>query len=155
MSITVKQVIKRIVFGKASRTLIDERTNIPELKMLLEAVASTSDDGNIVTYHDTVGPGKSILRGLMKRKAIAVLDCVIEKGVVFPEHKHANEAEWLMVYEGEIEFTLEGETRIIKAGEYVEIQPEQAHITVAITDARILAVTMPADEGFPNGISEQ
>jgi quercetin dioxygenase-like cupin family protein len=45
---------------------------------------------------------------------------------VIPPHRHPHE-QITYVMEGEMEFTLEGETRILKAGEGAVIPPDQEH----------------------------
>ena len=53
-------------------------------------------------------------------------------GSVIPSHKHPHE-QITYVIEGEIEFTLESETRILKAGDGIVITADQEH------SAKILA----------------
>ncbi|MEN8262135.1 MAG: cupin domain-containing protein [Nitrospirota bacterium] len=45
---------------------------------------------------------------------------------MIPSHKHPHE-QITYVIEGEIEFTLESETKILKAGDGVVIMPNQEH----------------------------
>ena len=89
-------------------------------------------------------------RGLFKRDDIAVLMSSIPIGGEFPEHEHTV-TEWLMVSVGELEITCNGETVVLKAGESLEIQAGHVHTSKALTKVEVLAVTMPADEGFPDG----
>lgn len=129
--------------------IIDTRSHVPELKMLLDKYSRMTDGGTVVTFK---GPtGTAALRGLVKRPEVAVLDCVMLKGTTFPEHRHELEREWLMVYEGQLGVTMNGVTKIIKTGGVIEISPNDSHNSIALTDVRVIAVTMPADEGFPDG----
>lgn len=127
---------------------LDDKSNVPELKRLVHQMT-----GSVATYEDPAGT--VVNTGLMNRPDVAVLDCVMPEGVVFPEHLHGIETEWLLVYEGELEFTMGGTTRIIGPGDYVRIKPNHAHTSRALSPVRVLAVTMPADKGFPDAYTGQ
>jgi quercetin dioxygenase-like cupin family protein len=116
---------------------------IPHLKELVHAT-----ENHMMYYVDDNG-FKIKNHGLFKRDDIAVLMCSMPEGASFPEHKHVV-AEWLMIADGELEFSCNGETIIYKAGEVVKIEPGDKHTSRALTAVEVLAVTMPADEGFPD-----
>jgi quercetin dioxygenase-like cupin family protein len=66
-----------------------------------------------------------------------------EPHAVIPSHKHPHE-QITYIIEGEIEFTLEGETRILKAGEGVVIPSDKEH------SARVLSKPAKAvDAWYP------
>jgi quercetin dioxygenase-like cupin family protein len=122
---------------------INEESYIPQLKDLTHKTIENrqvypSEAGNI------------LLRGLLKDPDLGVLLCEMPEGTDFPEHQHVV-VEWLMVSKGELAFTLStGETTVLKAGDFIQIQPGQSHTSIALTDVKVLAVTMPTDEGFPD-----
>ena len=49
-----------------------------------------------------------------------------EQGAVIPSHRHPHE-QITYILSGQMEFTLEGEKRLLKAGEGVVIPPEKEH----------------------------
>ncbi len=69
----------------------------------------------------------------------------IEAGSELPEHHHIHE-QVANILEGEFEFTVEGETRICKAGDVVILPSNVPHSGRAITDCKILDVFAPSRE---------
>lgn len=126
-------------------TEIDTNSHVPALRELVH----TMNNSSTTIVYDT-DHGKILLKHLHKREKMAVSMCSMPKGSDFPEHNH-KVIEWLHVESGELEFRLEGkEPLILRAGESVYIKPGKAHSAIALTPVEVLAVTMPADEGFPD-----
>ena len=100
-----------------------------------------------VEYACEGGTAKS--RGLYKDRDVAVARTLIPEGVTFPKHLHG-EREWCIVISGELETDVGGEKGVIKDGEYFVAEPGVPHGVLAIKDTWIIAVTVPAAEGFPD-----
>lgn len=71
----------------------------------------------------------------------------IEAGATLPEHSHPHEQVAHMI-EGEFEFTLNGETRIVSPGMLTVIPSNMPHSGKAITDCKILDVFQPVREDY-------
>jgi quercetin dioxygenase-like cupin family protein len=71
----------------------------------------------------------------------------VENGAILPEHHHINE-QWTHVIEGELEFTIDGETHVLKAGETAHILPDVPHSAKALTRVRLIDCFMPVREDF-------
>jgi len=56
--------------------------------------------------------------------------------------------EWLMVYEGEINVLFRDKIVNVKEADYIFIPANIEHTTYAVTDCKVIAITMPKDEGF-------
>lgn len=69
----------------------------------------------------------------------------IQAHAELPEHHHIHE-QVANILEGEFEFTVDGETRICKAGDVVILPANVPHSGRAITDCKILDVFVPARE---------
>lgn len=67
----------------------------------------------------------------------------VKSGSVLPEHHHVHE-QISNVLEGEFEFTVEGETKVCKAGDVMVFYSNVPHSGRAITDCKILDVFSPA-----------
>ena len=59
-------------------------------------------------------------------------------GLKVAPHSHA--AQWGVVVEGEVEFTIGGETRVLKAGDSYDIPDQVVHAAHMLTDCRLLEV---------------
>jgi len=72
---------------------------------------------------------------------------VLEQGAVLPEHHHVHE-QWTHLVEGQLQFTLDGETRILSPGESVFIPSEQKHSAKALTLCKLIDAFLPVREDF-------
>lgn len=72
----------------------------------------------------------------------------IKKGSILPEHHHEHEQVAAQVISGELELTLEGETRVMKAGDIAVIPSNAVHSGRAITDCQVLDVFSPVREDY-------
>ena len=57
----------------------------------------------------------------------------LDPGTVVPTHKHPHE-QITLILEGEMEFTLAGETRILKSGEGATVPPNVEHKAVILSE---------------------
>ncbi len=71
----------------------------------------------------------------------------IEAGALLPEHQHFHE-QTSQVVEGELEFTLEGETQILKPGDFVVIPSNAIHSGKALTFCKVIDVFCPVREEY-------
>ena len=86
--------------------------------------------------------------GLMHIPEIAVSKTVISKGAGFTDHRHSM-TEWIIVFSGKLQFTMEGKTGDLLPGEGVKITAGTKHSALAIENTKIIAITIPADPTFP------
>jgi quercetin dioxygenase-like cupin family protein len=71
----------------------------------------------------------------------------IEKGAALPSHAHPHEQITALV-EGELEFTLDGETRTLKPGIVALIPAMAGHSGKARTDCTVIDVFYPVREDY-------
>lgn len=95
------------------------------------------------------GPGDTytfLVTGAESSGSMFAMDCVLGPGGGPPPHRHLAEDELFHVYEGEVEFTVEGERHVITAGGSAFIPRRSAHSYVNATaiPARMVTVYTPA-----------
>lgn len=71
----------------------------------------------------------------------------VDKDNIVPEHKHHHE-QWTHLLEGELEFTINGETQILLPGMAAQIPSNTPHAARAITACKIIDCFMPVREDF-------
>lgn len=71
----------------------------------------------------------------------------IKKGAILPEHSHIHEQVTSLI-EGELEMTISGETKIMKAGHVATIPSHAPHSAVAMTDCKVVDVFNPVREDY-------
>jgi quercetin dioxygenase-like cupin family protein len=72
---------------------------------------------------------------------------IVDKGTVLPEHKHPHE-QWTLLIEGELEFTVNGETQILYPGMAAYIPSNTSHTGKAITQCKVIDCFLPVREDF-------
>lgn len=79
---------------------------------------------------------------------------IISKGVgTFPAHDHAVH-EWLIVLEGSFEYkTGRKVIKVLQYG-YAYFAPQIKHEINFLEDTVLLAITVPAEESYPNGTAQ-
>lgn len=78
---------------------------------------------------------------------VTFVNWTIKAGSILPVHNHEHEQITQMI-EGEMEFTLDGETRIIKSGDIAVVPSHVVHSGRAITDCYLIDVFQPAREDY-------
>ena len=78
---------------------------------------------------------------------ITMARITLEAGASVAEHKHFHE-QWSIVLEGELEFTVSGETQSVKTGTVVYIPSNELHSARALTSCLVMDVFTPAREDF-------
>lgn len=71
----------------------------------------------------------------------------IEAGAAMPEHSHRHE-QVVNVIEGEVEYTLGGEVKIMKKNEVAVIPGNVLHSGKAVTDCKLIDVFYPVREDY-------
>ena len=71
----------------------------------------------------------------------------IESGSVLPVHSHVHE-QWCHVLEGELEFDIDGEKKLLTAGMAAFIPSWAPHSAVALTECKVLDCFTPVREDF-------
>jgi quercetin dioxygenase-like cupin family protein len=74
----------------------------------------------------------------------------IQKGATVPEHNHVNE-QVSLVESGALQFSIDGQERIVRAGEVLVIPPEAKHGVVALEDTVVVDMFSPAREDWIRG----
>ena len=71
----------------------------------------------------------------------------IKQGSILPEHAHFHE-QTSYVQEGEFKFTINGETKVVTAGDFIKIAGDTPHSAIALTDCKIIDVFDPCREDY-------
>lgn len=71
----------------------------------------------------------------------------IKAGVQLPQHSHVHE-QWSHLLQGEMEFTVGDETRVIKAGETAYVPSHVPHSARTIGDCQLIDVFSPVREDW-------
>ena len=103
--------------------------------------------GDVIEYNVTVG--RCIGHGLFNVNNIAVQQVTITSGTIFPIHSHP-EKEFLFVYKGSIRYKYSGQEKICNANNSIYFEPWQDHTCEALEDSYLIAITVPASEGYPD-----
>ena len=74
----------------------------------------------------------------------------IAAGARLPEHAHIHE-QVVHLYEGELEMTVDGQTRRLSSGDVFAIPANIRHSGHAITDCRVMDVFCPVREDYRDG----
>ncbi|HEY69909.1 MAG TPA: cupin domain-containing protein [Anaerolineae bacterium] len=94
---------------------------------------------------------RELLPGLTMRcvhsEGMTLVYWEIEAGAEMPLHDHPHE-QVANVLEGELQLTVQGETRILKPGQVAVIGSNVPHAGKAITDCRVLDVFHPVREDY-------
>ena len=109
---------------------------------------------DLVTTKDGViqfeaGEGTAITFGLLKEDNCAVAKTFISKGSHIPFHEH-DVIEHVIVYKGEVGMEFNNKQYLIKQGESISIPKNVQHNAFTKKDSWIIAITIPADNAFPD-----
>ena len=74
----------------------------------------------------------------------------IDAGAILPEHAHVHE-QVAHVYEGALEVTVDGVTKVLRAGSVGVIPPNALHSAKALTDCRVMDAFYPLREDYMGG----
>lgn len=98
-----------------------------------------------------VKQGYAMAMVLKSNHEISVAQAFMSKGTIFPYHNHDNSEEVLIVYSGEVTVVTEDDKHTLKPGGSIHICRGCGHLLHAITDVKIIAITIPPDDvAMPN-----
>ena len=117
--------------------------NIPNIKDLASIKPATVQELETET-------GKLLMFGLYKDDKIAISRIFATAGTRMPVHSH-DSIEYVLVWEGELIFEFNGKKLTLKEKEHCKIKPNTPHSVFWPVDTNLLAVVIPAEEGWPNG----
>ncbi|MFX0123247.1 MAG: cupin domain-containing protein [Candidatus Hodarchaeota archaeon] len=78
---------------------------------------------------------------------VTIVHWDISEGAMLSEHNHHHE-QVTNIITGELELTIEGETRVLKSGELVVVHSNIKHSGRAITDCYVIDVFYPIREDY-------
>lgn len=93
--------------------------------------------------------GHAISFNLYSDRHVSIARTLITKNTEFENHSHPNSYELIIVLTGKLEMVMEGTRRILEQYDKIEIPHGTLHNAVALEDVWIIALTVPADDGFP------
>lgn len=71
----------------------------------------------------------------------------LEAGCDLPAHSHPHE-QWTNLIEGELEFNIDGETKVMTAGMTAYIPSDVVHSAKVVTQCKVIDCFMPVREDF-------
>ena len=93
----------------------------------------------------TIFPGA---HSAMEHSAQISYGCVsLDEGVIVPVHSHPHE-QWTYIVEGQMEFTLNGETQLLQPGMGAFIASDVPHGAFAVTACKVIDVFTPVREDY-------
>jgi len=100
--------------------------------------------------------------GLFKTHQVAVQFATLLPNTTFPLHPHAYEKEILIVVEGSMynrmlftDSSKEAEFVLYEVGDVVEIQKGNSHYVHTVEGCKLIAITIPAAEAYPDEQRQQ
>ena len=94
--------------------------------------------------------GRVVSTGLFKEPHIGIAVTELQKGAKMRKHKHKAK-EWVIVYRGSLVVQHDKELITLKAGDSWYINPNIPHrIVEVLEEAKIVAITVPLDKGWPD-----
>ena len=143
-----------MLFAKSAPT-----SHLPELEVLHQKITSKLSDmisgynsNEEIVYECTNGQ-QAIGKAIVKRKELAIQECRLPAGCDMPAHEH-DVFEIIAVLSGRCEARIlmpHGQVnKKLTPLEMVYFEPGQRHEFIALTDAVVIGITIPADEGYPD-----
>lgn len=116
----------------------------------LEELTATLLEPDLVKILDIAIDDNSIVgKYLWKEKRVAVQLLAIKSGIALPVN-FRNELEVLIIFDGALQVEMGGGTMVYKRGDIVKILAGMGHICQAITDVKLIAISIPASEEYPD-----
>lgn len=92
----------------------------------------------------------SIGRQMLHTETMTLARITLRRGAVVPLHGHANE-QIATVLEGRLRFEVDGEERVVAAGESVPLTANVPHAVEALEDSVVLDVFSPVRDDWVRG----
>jgi len=108
--------------------------------------------GTFINNEVTYECEKGNCRGwaLWKTEGCAVQYAEMEADTIMREHTHTGNKEILVVIEGELFSRIGDEVSSAKVGECIVIPAETTHTPFTEIQTKVIGITIPASEGYPN-----
>lgn len=126
----------------------DNLRKLEELTAKLPNLVDAFGSGAIAIYKAEEG-SQAIGLSLWKEESVAAQRCFMAKGSKLATHCHDEETEVLIVYRGHLVVTIGCNDVHLKPADLLRIAPLDPHSATALEDTWVLAVTIPAAEGYP------
>lgn len=133
------------MFGGKNSLGLDRESHIPKLRHLTKILVESS-----TTVRWGAGSGDIETENVLQKDEVAILDSYLPAGSHFPVHKHCTK-EMLVVYQGELIVDIGGEEKRFGVGDVFTAAPHMPHSVRSEVETRLIAITIPADEGFTDG----
>ena len=101
-------------------------------------------EGPVEELSPTIG------RQAIHTETMTLARITLARGAVVPRHQHASE-QIATVLEGRLRFVVDGEERIVSAGESVALAANEPHEVEALEDSLVLDVFSPVREDWLRG----
>jgi len=128
--------------------------SLQELRELSANVPQIKDLAELKPYDNVqelkMDNGTLLMFGLYKDVGIAVSRVFATAGTRMPIHQH-DRTEYVLVWEGELIFNFSGKEVTLKENEFYRIEPNTPHSVYWPVDTNLIAVVIPAEEGWPDG----
>jgi len=103
-----------------------------------------------VTGKDVIA--KEVSPGIFRKiltynNELMVCEFFIKKGAVLNEHHHIN-LQNTYVISGKLEFSVDGETRVVTDGDSILMEADALHSVVGLEDTRVIDVFSPMRKDF-------
>jgi len=137
-----------------------EKEDPPSIIPRLQEITNELMRDPMTKTFKTLNGKDSIVRSLMARNVIGVVDASIPEGEIFPEHIHENPIiEYMIIYQGRITVMnrSSGETSEKGPGGIFVISDEERHVVEAMSgygNARVVVITIPREPSFPGDLEE-
>ena len=123
--------------------------SLPDVLDLVALIATHNDES--IKYHTENMPDENGCIGypLLNTEAVAIQIAYMKKGAIFPRHTH-KVTEWLIIYKGKLKFfngAYQG--KVLNGGDEIKIKPNTSHRVLAEEETWMVAITIPACEGYP------
>lgn len=118
--------------------------------MRLESLTAALPEPELANILDVIEQDSSIIgKYLWKENKVAVQLMTIQNGMALPINKR-NELEVLVVFDGSLQVEMDNKTKLYKRGEVITIQAGIGHVCQAITNVKLIAISIPASEEYPD-----
>lgn len=120
-----------------------EPSKIPEISELVERI--TNGDAGITRYK--VEGGECVTYALWKEGDMACMRVFLPAGATFPSHRHGVR-EVVTVYSGTLKIETSSGGVWLGKGDTYSMPANVEHNAIAGSDCWMIAITIPADEGY-------
>jgi|ERR1700741_531411 len=90
---------------------------------------------------------EGINASLFHSENITFAHVTLDKDALLPEHRHIHE-QWTHVIAGELQFTINGESKLLTSGMTAFMPSNAPHSAKAITECKVIDCFLPVREDF-------